>query len=91
MPKFHVGDMIQSGGAPHVVFQVKEVKIRTYTLAPPDDDLDWQEFPHEQVDNQFNKNAREFKRQWQQHFDKKFNPLTPGFDKEGFPTYEENR
>ena len=38
-PRFRVGDRIQSGGAPDLVYQVREVKVNVYTLAPPKEAL----------------------------------------------------
>lgn len=85
-PKFQVGDMIQSGGAPHLVFQVKIVSELRYTLAPPNDDADWIEQPVEYIDSAFHKNAREFMRQYKQYLDAQ-TPKDPNFDADGFPTY----
>lgn len=89
-PKFRVGDYIQSVGAPHLVYQVKEVKVNVYTLVPPDEDKDWVEQPIASVDSGFSKNAREFNRQRDHLLDQK-NPPTPGFDRDGFPTYEDEQ
>ena len=87
-PKFRVGDCIQSGGAPHLVYQVKEVKHDVYTLALPNDDVNWVEQPIASVDSGFSKNAREFNRQYTAWLDQQ-NPPTPGFDSDGFPTFDD--
>lgn len=49
--------------------------------------VNWLERAQLEVNRFYFKNAREFKRQ-----EKKYNavPLTPGFDEDGFPTYEED-
>jgi hypothetical protein len=89
-PRFRVGDRIQCGGAPHLVYQVKEVKVNVYTLAPPNEDLDWVEKSIASIDSGFIKNAREFDRQYKSWLDQQ-NPTTPGFDRDGYPTFDDEQ
>lgn len=85
-PKFKPGDMIQCAGTPHLLWRVEKFENGTYTLSPPDPDADWVDMPQAEVDRFYVKAARAFKRELA---DKTAEAATPGFDKDGFPTFED--
>lgn len=90
-PIFKTGDRIQCVGAPSETSIVTNVQENTdgrgnfYTLETPAGTA--RELPTEAVDQTHIKNARAFNRQYEL-LNKE--PPQPGFDEDGFPTFEDD-